>query len=97
MDDDDLDELYEDVVDNLQRSLRSDDLDTRLRSRLAPPQPRSCAVVPAIAGVNGVTLTPSAQSLALRRLGQRRARSECAISHRDGLCSLQAGRSSRCN
>jgi len=34
MDDDDLDELYEDVVDNLQRSLRSDDLDTRLRSRL---------------------------------------------------------------
>lgn len=34
MDDDDLDELYEDVVDSLQRSLRDPDLETELRLRL---------------------------------------------------------------
>jgi len=34
MDDDDLDELYEDVVDSLQRSLSAPDLQTQLRSRL---------------------------------------------------------------
>mmetsp|Transcript_73768 Transcript_73768/g.216160 ORF Transcript_73768/g.216160 Transcript_73768/m.216160 type:complete len:411 (-) Transcript_73768:89-1321(-) len=34
MDDDDLDELYEDVVDNLQRSLRDPSTDARLRQRL---------------------------------------------------------------
>lgn len=34
MDDDDLDELYEDVVDNMQRSLRDHGLDSRVRARL---------------------------------------------------------------
>jgi len=34
MDDEDLDELYEDVVDNLQRALRNPTLESRLRSRL---------------------------------------------------------------
>jgi len=34
MDDEDLDELYEDVVDNIQRSLREPSLDRRLRTRL---------------------------------------------------------------
>lgn len=34
MDDDDLDELYEDVVDSLQRALRDSKLNPRLRSRL---------------------------------------------------------------
>jgi len=34
MDDEDLDELYEDVVDNLQRSLREPGLDGRLKTRL---------------------------------------------------------------
>mmetsp|Transcript_7256 Transcript_7256/g.13416 ORF Transcript_7256/g.13416 Transcript_7256/m.13416 type:complete len:431 (-) Transcript_7256:44-1336(-) len=34
MDDDDLDELYEDVVDSLQRSLRAPDLERKLRLRL---------------------------------------------------------------
>eukprot|EP00446_Apocalathium_sp_SHHI-4_P086360 CAMPEP_0177467866 /NCGR_PEP_ID=MMETSP0369-20130122/18752_1 /TAXON_ID=447022 ORGANISM="Scrippsiella hangoei-like, Strain SHHI-4" /NCGR_SAMPLE_ID=MMETSP0369 /ASSEMBLY_ACC=CAM_ASM_000364 /LENGTH=468 /DNA_ID=CAMNT_0018941999 /DNA_START=24 /DNA_END=1431 /DNA_ORIENTATION=+ len=34
MDDEDLDELYEDVVDNLQRSLREPKLDARLRGEL---------------------------------------------------------------